>query len=309
MRGIRINKNTFRHILPLSVVGILIIVSGLCFHADMVCEAKMGGKKTDEPEAGAAGTSGVAQDEIEAVEAFMTAFYEAQSKDGLASLQDYIEDEEELHKNIIRYETMFAYGFQKYDNIDVDAYSLSQDGYWFVCVYSDMVVADSDIRLPGARGYLVHRGEDKKLHIILDDSGSGTPDEVYEKLQEEMHQIILMDEAYDKMRECNDKFNEICEENPEVMEWVYDVSVAADRAVAEAISADAAEKDITDGKADSGNAEHKVYIVQKGDCLWDIAEEQLGNGMYWSRIYEKNKSVIGDDPDLLFVGIQLKLSE
>ena len=47
--------------------------------------------------------------------------------------------------------------------------------------------------------------------------------------------------------------------------------------------------------------------MKKGDCLWDIAETQLGDGMRWSGIYEANKALIGDDPDLLYVGIELEL--
>ena len=49
------------------------------------------------------------------------------------------------------------------------------------------------------------------------------------------------------------------------------------------------------------------YVVQKGDCLWDIAEEQLGDGMHWSGLYEQNKDLIGENPDLLYVGITLQL--
>ena len=66
-------------------------------------------------------------------------------------------------------------------------------------------------------------------------------------------------------------------------------------------------------KLDSGNgtagAKKDSYIVKKGDCLWDIAEEQLGDGMLWSGLYERNQDVIGDNPDLLYVGITLQLKE
>lgn len=38
-----------------------------------------------------------------------------------------------------------------------------------------------------------------------------------------------------------------------------------------------------------------------------IAEEQLGDGMYWSSIYEANRELIGDDPNLIYVGWELKI--
>lgn len=298
--GIHININTYRRFLVL-VLSAIMIVSCLIFHADIVSEAKSGTSNSETSKAG--------QDETEAVEKFMTAFYQAHTKEGLDSLQDYVEDIESLPLYIIRYETMLAYGFQKWDNIDVDAYSLSLDGYWLAFVYSDMVVEDSDIKLPGAKGYLVHKGEDGKFRVIIEEQEDAISDEAYEKLQQEIREISLTDEVVDKVTECTVKYNDICAKNPEVVEWFYDVYYAVDQAIAEAISEEAAEKDETGGKADGRDAEDKVYTVQKGDCLWDIAEKQLGDGMYWGRIYEKNKNVIGDNPDLLFVGIQLQINE
>lgn len=49
-------------------------------------------------------------------------------------------------------------------------------------------------------------------------------------------------------------------------------------------------------------AKTDAYVVREGDCLWSIAEEQLGDGMYWSGIYEANRELIEDDPNLLYVG-------
>ena len=60
------------------------------------------------------------------------------------------------------------------------------------------------------------------------------------------------------------------------------------------------DKETEDGKGDR-------YVVKKGDCLWSIAEKQLGDGMRWSGIYETNKAVIGEDPNLIYVGIELEL--
>jgi nucleoid-associated protein YgaU len=49
------------------------------------------------------------------------------------------------------------------------------------------------------------------------------------------------------------------------------------------------------------------YTVVKGDCLWNIAKARYGSGIDYVRIYEANKSVIGDNPDLIYPGTQLVL--
>jgi nucleoid-associated protein YgaU len=51
------------------------------------------------------------------------------------------------------------------------------------------------------------------------------------------------------------------------------------------------------------------YRVERGDCLWRIAERELGPGATsaeitaeWHRWYRANRDVIGDNPDLILVG-------
>lgn len=51
----------------------------------------------------------------------------------------------------------------------------------------------------------------------------------------------------------------------------------------------------------------ETYVVRKGDCLWSIAEAELGDGMYWRGIYEANRSLIGDNPNLIYVGWELEI--
>ena len=64
-----------------------------------------------------------------------------------------------------------------------------------------------------------------------------------------------------------------------------------------------------DQAADSGSAEEKTektYTVQKGDCLWTIAEKQLGDGYRWKEIYELNRDSIRD-PGLIYPGQEFVL--
>lgn len=54
--------------------------------------------------------------------------------------------------------------------------------------------------------------------------------------------------------------------------------------------------------ADAGN-----YTVQPGDNLWDIAKDKLGDGSRWGEIYDANKSLIGENPRLIFSGQELQM--
>ena len=47
-----------------------------------------------------------------------------------------------------------------------------------------------------------------------------------------------------------------------------------------------------------------IYVVQKGDTLSSIAEKY---NTTWQKIYEDNKDVIGDNPNLIIVGQELKI--
>ncbi len=48
-----------------------------------------------------------------------------------------------------------------------------------------------------------------------------------------------------------------------------------------------------------------TYTVKSGDCLWAIAQLQLGDGSRWSEIYNLNKDTIGNKPELIQVGMEL----
>ncbi len=52
----------------------------------------------------------------------------------------------------------------------------------------------------------------------------------------------------------------------------------------------------------------KTYTVKPGDTLWAIAKKALGDGSRWKEIYDKNKSVIGKDPNKLKPGQVLRIA-
>ena len=49
------------------------------------------------------------------------------------------------------------------------------------------------------------------------------------------------------------------------------------------------------------------YTVKSGDSLSKIAKKHLGDAGRWSEIYEANRTVIGDNPDLIKPGQKLRI--
>jgi nucleoid-associated protein YgaU len=49
----------------------------------------------------------------------------------------------------------------------------------------------------------------------------------------------------------------------------------------------------------------KIYVVEQGDTLFDIARRQLGKASRWPEIYELNRGTLGEDFDYLRAGTEL----
>ena len=47
--------------------------------------------------------------------------------------------------------------------------------------------------------------------------------------------------------------------------------------------------------------------VGKGDNLWNLAKRLYGDGNKWKQLYELNKDIIGDNPNLIQPGMKLRL--
>jgi nucleoid-associated protein YgaU len=50
-----------------------------------------------------------------------------------------------------------------------------------------------------------------------------------------------------------------------------------------------------------------TYTVVAGDSLVTLAERVYDDAALWPRIYQANKDVIGDNPDALWRGLELKI--
>lgn len=54
-------------------------------------------------------------------------------------------------------------------------------------------------------------------------------------------------------------------------------------------------------------AGRRVYTVEEGDTLFDIARHELGKASRWAEVYELNREQLGDDFDYLAPGMELSL--
>lgn len=51
----------------------------------------------------------------------------------------------------------------------------------------------------------------------------------------------------------------------------------------------------------------KTYTVKSGDTLSDIAQAEMGDANRWPELYAANKDAVGDDPNMIHPGLELKI--
>ncbi len=52
---------------------------------------------------------------------------------------------------------------------------------------------------------------------------------------------------------------------------------------------------------------NQEYTIAKGDNLWRIAEKAYGSGYEWKKVYEANKSSLGNNPSSIATGTKISL--
>lgn len=295
------------------ILGGILALYGCFSHGKLFCEAKEPAIKQEKGvDIGTAQNKAAADEEQEIIE-FITAYYKAQTPEGLDTLADYVEDpqNEEFQRDVLRRRLTFEKGGVKgWKNIKAMALPLSDGKHWVVSVSSDLIVEGIDVGIPGGRAEMVGRNDAGELKIIYDTWAMS------DTLIEEIRELMLTDEIVEHNNETAAAYNALIAERPDIMEWALETNTAVDEAWMEALAQEESFSEKTDSEAEDQeeNTEEKPdvkngsYTVQKGDCLWDIAEKQLGDGMRWSELYEQNKEIIGEDPDLLYVGIVLQLN-
>lgn len=53
----------------------------------------------------------------------------------------------------------------------------------------------------------------------------------------------------------------------------------------------------------------KTHVVKAGDTLTGLAKKYYGDPKMYMILYEANKEVIGDDPDMIKIGMELKVPD
>lgn len=246
-------------------------------------------------------------------EAFVAELYEAQTNRDVNWIRDRLEDDAVTDMALMLGRIYFDdFGFQRYDDVEVKVYPTSREDYFLACVVYYMVIDwnGEELSLPGRDSWLVRQNRNSQWSVA---SVSGLPDEFTGQLKEQMEQLFS-GELADWAISVNEEFNDIMMERPILLNWLSEVMSEADQRVASVIHT---EKDAWDYlfneedgllTASLKGKEDNVYIVQEGDCLWSIAEREFGDGMYWVKLYEANRDVIGENPDLLWVGAELDLA-
>ena len=240
----------------------------------------------------------------EKVEEFVAAYYKAHTEEGMETLPDYVEDAENAAEEMMILEVCLECGVEKYDNLDIVAYPLSDGISWLVSVNYDLMVKEFDGGIPGATAVIAREQEDG-TYVIWGDSYDDMSGDESKTLRDEMEQLTQSDEVRERIADVNDRYGTLMAENPDIMEWVLDLSDELTRARVTQTEDSYAPKTEAEPEPETGMG--ITYIVCEADSLWSIAEAELGDGMCWSSIYEANRSLIGDDPNLIYVGWELEI--
>lgn len=222
--------------------------------------------------------------QTEDVEEFVRSYYESKTVDRMTDAWNMRGDDTLFDQAMM--ECLTDYGFQRFEVRTVLIYPLSEPGVWLSGTAYELVVEGSEIRLPGFEMFLVREQEDGRLLIFTEEIGHSLQDEVLQILDDE-EIVALIDET-------DSEYADILMKYPEVMEWMQDISYQASVRYGELL-------------LQEEKPENDLYMVQKGDCLWRIAEEQLGDGARWTELYDANKAAIGGDPNLILIGMELHI--
>lgn len=127
-----------------------------------------------------------------------------------------------------------------------------------------------------------------------------TPDQLYEKYGSWQTVIEKALSANPGMDACLGLYDEY-----------YDTYDIPDRLNAlqnedESNSADAQTDTSDEAESQKASDSSRTYTVKKGDCLWNIAASELGDGSRWQEIYELNQGKI-DNPRLIYTGQEFVL--
>lgn len=221
-------------------------------------------------------------------------YYEAHSEGDIQTINRLF-GEEDQKRNIMILACKEC-GVEEYTVLQMDVYPLNQDpDAWLFIVTYELRVKDIEAGLPGIESLEVYSvGESLYMR------GENASDDPY---IEQIASITNKEEVINQFAECNQQFAEAVMENERFWKWAEELQEKMAAMAKEPLTEKAGEGGDTQKK----EAETQYYVVRKGDCLWRIAERQMGDSRRWKELYERNRKSIGGNPDLILPGEKLEI--
>lgn len=235
--------------------------------------------------------------QAEDVKEFVGSFYDAWAGEDSTVLWEYYgdgQDDSAMIRMQALFEVMQEWGIGR-DVHTVDMYPMEQSNWWVAVVVYDLVI--KEVAFPGSECLIIYMQEDGS-GLIYNNNGdvdSAVMDEITHFIQED-------EKVREQMNETNKEYYEVLTEHPEAWEWLQDLEQAITQRATEIINGEEIEK-----PQESEEPEDEFYVVQQGDCLWHIAKDKLGSGARWVDLYEVNKDIIGEDPNLILIDMELRI--
>lgn len=185
--------------------------------------------------------------------------------------------------------------FSYYNNITAHHYLYDKDG---------MLIRDARYSIEGDWEHTLYDGG--RIEIARIGKGSVTDIYRYDKDGDMLHKLLFC--VSDTTTE---RLEPVCitGRNGDIsVEWQKTLGeyrdIYGDRGAFAALNVDGSEL-ATKPAPPKEDGDGEFYIVQKGDCLWNIARKLLGDGRYYWKLYESNRDVLGEDPSLIYEGTEL----
>lgn len=207
----------------------------------------------------------------EEAEACVREYYEAFSEgDAQRANELFGGEDREWREQTIR--AMKENGMEKYDELEVDGYPVGDgEKEWLFVVTYEILAEGIETGMPGLEVMRARRLDGRWI-LNWNMTIEGELEEIWEK-----------EGIKDKVEEWDKKYADAVEENEKISEWAQKVQ---DTVLTNILGDDS-------------------YVVEPGDCLWKIAAEQMGEGADWMELYECNRGIIGENPDLIQPGMRL----
>lgn len=243
--------------------------------------------------------------------ACVEAYFEALSKGDIETANECFNGEDEQWRTQ-RLSLMKECGMEEYDELEIDGYPVGDgEEEWIFVVTYELRISGIEEGLPGLEMLRAYR-EDGSWFLNWTFTIDGELEEIWESTGIE-----------EKVDACDEKYAEVLAENEELAAWVEELQNAMSAKISETLSEEYAmeeeneseelSEEMTDADAGEESDEQDIhgadsYVVEPGDSLWSIAGEKFGDGTRWIELYDANRQVIGENPNLILPGMELNLA-